>query len=220
MEKKRNLKDRIKLGLCIFGTKCFFLIEKHLLKIKSINYPEIPVIFSMLHAHQCLVYGIKNKDKFYALISASNDGEIIARAAECLNIKSIRGSSKRHGTAAALNMIEKLKDGNSIAIMVDGPKGPYGKVKDGIVNISKNSGVPIVPVAWHSKCITFMSWKSWDKFKVPLGPCKTVALYGDPIYIPSELNKEQTKEWCERIEEEMKRLQTDLEENFEKYLSL
>lgn len=218
MASQRKLKDRIKLGVLIALLKSFFLTERYMLKIKSINYPEIPVLFSMLHCHQCLVYGIKNKDKFYALISASNDGEIIAKAAECLKIKSIRGSSKRQGAAAALSMLEKLKEGNSIAIMIDGPRGPYGKVKDGIVTMAKNSGVPIVPVAWFSKDKTFFEVNSWDKFKIPFGPCRTVALYGNPIYIPSDLTKEQIKEWCEKIEFEMKNLQSDLEENYEKYL--
>ena len=186
--------------------------------MKNINYPKQQVIFSMWHCHQCLVYGIENKSKFYALISASNDGEIIAKAAECINIKSVRGSTKRRGVAASLELIEKLKDGNDVAIMVDGPRGPRYKVKDGIINIAKLSGVPIVPVAWKSKNKTFFTFNTWDKFQVPIGPCQTVALYGEPIYIPSELTKEETKEWCEKLEKAMNVLSQDLEENYDKYL--
>ena len=136
VSQNRPLKERIKLGILIKLLKLFFLIEKHLLKIKSINYPKEQFILSMWHCHQCLVYGIKDKSKFYALISASNDGEIIAKAAECLNIKSVRGSTKRRGVAASLELIDKLKEGNSAAIMVDGPRGPKGKVKEGIINIA------------------------------------------------------------------------------------
>lgn len=219
MTNDRTLKEKIKLGILTFLLKIFFLTEKHLLKIKSINYPKEQFIFSMWHCHQCLVYGVEDKSKFYALISASNDGEIIAKAAECLNIKSVRGSTKRRGVAASLELIEKLKEGNSAGIMVDGPRGPKGKVKDGIINIAKLTGVPIVPVAWTSRNKTFLTLSSWDLFRVPLGPCQTVALYGDPIKIPEELTKEETKEWCLKIENAMNDLQQDLEENYEKYLN-
>jgi hypothetical protein len=216
---KRPLKERLNLSFLIILLKLFFLIEQHLLKIKSINYPTEQFIISMWHCHQCLVYGIKDKSKFYALISASNDGEVIAKAAECLNIKSVRGSTKRRGVAASLELIEKLNQGNSAAIMVDGPRGPKGKVKDGIVNIAKISGVPIVPVAWMSKDKTFFTLDTWDKFQVPFGPCKTVALYGEPIHIPSDISKEDMKIWCEKVEEQMNKLQKDLEENYDKYLN-
>ncbi len=217
-ENKRKFKEQLKLNSLIFLLKTFFIIESFLLKIKHINYPEGQFIFSMWHCHQCLVYGVKDKSKFYALISASNDGEIIAKACQCLKIKSVRGSSKRRGVAASLELIEKLKEGNSAGIMVDGPRGPKGKVKDGIINISKISGVPIVPVAWASKNKTFITFNSWDKFQVPIGPCRTVALYGNPIYIPEDITKEDTAKWVQKVEDEMNRLEIDLKNNYDKYL--
>ncbi len=215
---QKPFKVKFQLWSLTLLLKLFFLTEQYLLKIKHINYPKEQFIFSMWHCHQCLVYGVKDKSTFYALISASNDGEIIAKAAECLNIKSVRGSTKRRGVAASLELIEKLKEGNSVGIMVDGPRGPRGKVKDGIINIAKISRVPIVPVAWHSKDKTFFKFNTWDNFIAPFGPCKTVALYGSPIYIPEELTKEETQQWCQKVEDEMNRLQKDLEENYESYL--
>ena len=214
----RTFKEKLKIGFLINLLKGFFLTEQHLLKIKSVNYPKQQVIFSMWHRHQCLVYGVEDKSNFYVLISASNDGEIVAKAIESLKLKSVRGSSKRRGVAASLEILDKLKENASIAIMVDGPRGPMGKVKDGIINISKLSGIPIVPVAWASKHKTFFTFNTWDKFQVPIGPCQTVALYGEPIYIPSELTKEETKEWCEKLEKAMNDLGQDLSDNYDNYL--
>ena len=104
--------------------------------------------------------------------------------------------------------------------MVDGPKGPKEKVKSGIIYISKMSGVPIVPVIWASRDKTFLSFNTWDNFRLPVGPCKTIALYGDPIYVPSELTKEEERCWAEKIEKEMQILEADLNENYDKYLKL
>lgn len=218
VSKQRKLKERFQLFSLTKLVTLYFQLEKYMLKIKNINYPKQQCIFSMWHCHQCLTYGIEDKSKFYALISASNDGEIVANAAASLGIMSIRGSSKRRGVAASLELIEKIKEGNYAAIMVDGPRGPVYKVKDGIINIAKLTGIPIVPCAWYSPEKTFLSFNTWDKFKAPLGPCKSVAIYGDPIYIPEELTKEETLEWCQKVEDTMLSLQKDLEENYEKYL--
>lgn len=218
MTKKRKLKDRIKLGVLIFLLKIFFTIEKYLVTIKNINYPEGQFILAILHCHQCLIYGVKDKENFYALISASNDGEIVAKGIECLNLKSVRGSTKRRGVAASLELIDKLNAGASAAIMIDGPRGPRGKVKDGIVNISKITGVPIIPVVWGSKNKSFLEFNTWDKFRVPVGFCKTIALYGNPIHIPKDIKKEDMQEYCNQIENELNRLVIDLDENYQIYI--
>lgn len=219
-KKKRPLKQQLMLNILIILLKTFFFIQQFFVRFKQINYPEGQFILSILHCHQCVVYGIKDKEKFYVLISSSNDGEIISKAIEIFKLKSIRGSSKRHGVSAALSIIDKLKEGNSLAIMVDGPRGPFGVVKEGIVTIAKNSGVPIVPVAWSSKDKTFLKFNTWDRFRIPFGFCRTIVLYGDPIHIPSELTDEETKNWCIRIEQEMARLQKDLDDNYEIYRKL
>ena len=217
--KNRKLKDRIKIFFLVLLLRTFFLTEKYLASYKLINYPKGQFILSMWHRHQCIVYGVKDKSKFYVLISASNDGEIIAKAAETMGIQSIRGSSKRRAVAASLELIEKIKEGNSAAIMVDGPRGPNGKVKKGIINIAKITGVPIVPVTWASKDKTFFTFNSWDKFQIPIGRCRTVALFGKPIYIPSDIPKEDEKKWCKKIKKEMNKLEEDLAANYDKYLN-
>lgn len=217
-KKKRNLKTRITLFLLINLIKIYFSIQKHFTTIKNVNYPKGQFILSIWHSHQCMIYAVEDKENFYVLISASNDGEMIAKAIEFLNIKSVRGSSKRHGVSGALSLIEKIKEGASIGIMVDGPKGPVYKVKEGIINIAKNTGIPIVPAIWASKDKTFLKFNTWDNFRIPLGFCKTIALYGEAIYIPQETTKEEIPQWCEKIEQAMHETEKDLKENYDKYL--
>ena len=217
--KNRKFKEKLTLFVLKSLLKTFFFFQKFVTEIKTVNYPEGQFILSMWHGQQCVVYSVKDKEKFYTLISASNDGEIIAEAALSLGVKSVRGSSKRHGASAALSLIDKLKEGSSIGIMVDGPRGPKGKVKDGIINIAKLSGVPIIPVSWQSRQKTFVKFNSWDSFQIPFGPCKTIALFGEPVYIPNDATKEEIKEWCIKIEEAMSKVEKDLNENYNSYLN-
>ena len=216
--KKRKFKEKLTLFVLINLLKTFFFFQKFVTTIKTVNYPQGQFILSMWHCHQCVVYAVKDKENFRVLISASNDGEIIAEGALSLGIKSIRGSSKRHGTSAALGLIDNLKDGGSIGIMVDGPKGPKRKVKDGIINIAKLSGVPIIPVSWQSKDKSFHKFNTWDEFQIPFGPCKTVALFGEPIYVPNDATKEDMQDLCLILEDAMNKVEQDLNENYETYL--
>ena len=170
-----------KLGLLI---KMYFSFQKHFTWIKNVNHPCIkPCIYALWHAHQFCVFGIPEKEKLNIMISSSLDGEIIAKGVEMLGMKTVRGSTGRHGSVSGtMQMLDRLAEGECAAITVDGPRGPARKVKGGIVKIAKNANVPIVPVVWYAKQWNFVQLPSWDKMTAPIGPVNLINLYGEPIY--------------------------------------
>lgn len=214
----RTIDGHIKIFLLAKLVKFVFAIEKFLVSYKRVNYPkEFPCILALWHAHQCVLYNFKDRDHLHVLVSRSNDGEIIAQGVESLGLRTVRGSQKRNAVSATLELIDKLAQGENIAITVDGPRGPKRVVKDGIINIAKNSGVPIIPLVWYSKDKSFVKFNSWDEFRYPMGLCKTVALYGDPIYIPKDISKEEVKKYSKIVEDKILALYDDLKANYEKY---
>lgn len=209
--KKVNLYTPIVYGV-------FRFLEK-IIEIRNVNYPKIEnkVIFAMWHSDQCCLHGIpkEKRGNVNVLISKSVDGEIIARVVEKWGFKTIRGSENKNaagysinkgGSKAALGMIEKLNNDENVAIMVDGPRGPLHKVKNGIINAAKHTGATIIPVIWYSLNRSFLQIPSWDKMTFPLGFTKVVNLYGDPITVP----KDATKEDEEKIKEQIKQSLLDL----------
>lgn len=211
-------KKTIKIKILSFLASMLFRFVGIGLKIKPINYPKVPqFIVALWHAHQCVLYNIKNPQLLNVLVSQSNDGQIVATATEAMKIKTIRGSHGRKGATATLKLIEKLEQGENIALTVDGPKGPNRVVKKGIINIAKISQVPIVPVVWHSTSKLFLKFNSWDKFRFALGWPFTVALYGEPLYVPQDCDDEQIEVYRKKLEDELHRLETDLIENYEDY---
>ena len=108
------------------------------------------------------------------------------------------------------------KDGIIFCMVSDG-KIKIIPLKEGIVNIAKLSGVPIVPVAWVSNDKTFLKFNSWDEFRVPFGFCRTVVVYGEPMYVPSDITKDQQKEWCQKVADELNKVGKDARENCDKY---
>lgn len=114
------------------------------------------------------------------LISASRDGEYIARTMDYFGIGSIRGSSTRGGRAAFREMVELAKTPVDLAITPDGPKGPRHEVKEGVVQLARLSGRPIVPMAFV--CSRGHRFRSWDRFLLPLPPGRGVFSFGEPLY--------------------------------------
>jgi lysophospholipid acyltransferase (LPLAT)-like uncharacterized protein len=99
------------------------------------------------------------------MISKSKDGEIIAGVAERSGWKTVRGSSSTDGRQAMGMMIDNLKEFRLAGHIVDGPRGPAGQVKAGVIRMAHAADAMIVPMytaadkAWY--------FKSWDKFMLP-----------------------------------------------------
>ena len=187
-----RLINKRNINIISWGIYRLLKIQELMTYIKNINYPKTKqCIFVMWHSAQFLVHGFENRNKTSILISNSLDGDVVSYVAQHWGFKVKRGSSGRKGAVAATKQLyEELQNGESIAIMVDGPRGPYHKVKKGAITLCLETGVPIVPVHWYSEDKTFKKIHSWDKMQFPCGPCKIINLYGDPIY-PNDKSEEE-----------------------------
>jgi lysophospholipid acyltransferase (LPLAT)-like uncharacterized protein len=84
------------------------------------------------------------------------------------------GSSGEEGKRAANHLAALVRNGYSTAISPDGPCGPARVLKNGVLHVALQSGVPIVPLTISSS--RFISWPSWDskKFPLPFGRIRVV----------------------------------------------
>ena len=187
----KNQNNREKFTELIYS---IFKLQEKFTDIQNVDYHEgvVACVYAMWHAHQCCVHAFPNRDKCNVLVSRSRDGQIIAGVVEKWGFKVIHGSKGKAGSVeATLQMISALKNGECCAIMVDGPKGPVNVVKDGAIRVAKKAGVPIVPVYWYSPNPTFLKFPSWDGFRIPCLWTKLINIYGEPIYIDPDADKEQ-----------------------------
>ncbi|MDD3435653.1 MAG: DUF374 domain-containing protein [Candidatus Gastranaerophilales bacterium] len=173
-----------------------FRLQEPFTDFRVKDNPEIkPCIYALWHGHQFCVHGIKDRANLNILISRSIDGEIIARITEKWGFKTVRGSKGKKGSVeATMQLINKLKNGECVAMAVDGPSGPAFVVKDGIIKIAKMAGVPIVPMYWYSPFKNFLKMPSWDSLGYPLGPCRILSIYGEPIHVDANNTDEQDEE--------------------------
>lgn len=113
------------------------------------------------------------------LVSAHQDGDLVARAAARMGYRLARGSSTRGGAAGYRGLLRALGAGAVVAVTPDGPTGPAGVVKPGIVRAAHRAGAPVLPVTARAD----RSWRlgSWDRLVVPRPFARIVVEYGPPL---------------------------------------
>ena len=135
-------------------------------------------------------------EKVYVLVSKSKDGEMAALMLHRFGFGTIRGSSSRRGREALLEMVEKVRKGEDVGIIPDGPKGPRYVAKGGAVVLAKVTGAPILPVGVSAKPVKVFN--SWDKFILPLPFAQVGILFGEPFYVAKEEEIEVSRKRFEK----------------------
>lgn len=138
------------------------------------------------------------------LISEHSDGKIIGTVSELFGRKVIWGSSRRGWAAAIKNIFASLKQGISIAITPDGPRGPANEINSNIIKIASKSGCPIVPITYGVK--RKKVFRSWDRFIFPLPFTKLSFVYGEPIKVSKHITSNDLKQFEIAIKNELDRI--------------
>ncbi len=137
-----------------------------------------------------------------AMVSASEDGEFVARILQRQGHKAIRGSTTRGGIKALSALIKKLKEKQRPCIIIpDGPRGPKFKVKSGIIILARETGYPILPFSYSAKRMKVFA--SWDRFILPYPFTKCLGIYGKPFYIPKHADKDDLIRYRNLLEKEL-----------------
>ena len=140
------------------------------------------MIYAFWHGRQFLLFHTHRNTGIVIPASESRDGEIQAGILSRFGFGVVRGSSKRKGDRAALGLVDALRSGKSIALAVDGPRGPIYEVKQGVTYLAGKLRKPIVPVATAARRYWVLE-RIWDKYRLPKPFSECVVLYGRPITV-------------------------------------
>ncbi len=125
------------------------------------------LLFPVFHLH---------KEGCYALAGLHKDAEIIARIANKLGWKMLRGSSSRGGVRVFKELLKVLNNKGKVFLTPDGPKGPQYQLKEGIIKSAINSDAIVLPLSGQASSI----WKikNWDEFVIPKPFGNIVHIFG------------------------------------------
>ncbi len=156
-----------------------------------------PVIYACLHRDLIPAILYVRPVRPVLLVSQSADGEVLIRALGRHGFGFARGSTGRGGGPAFMRLLAALRAGRSVGVAVDGPRGPFGAVGEGVVQLSRLSGRPVVPLRARAR----HCWRlrTWDGTLVPWPGAATRVDEGAPLQVPPDENPDQTPVWSARI---------------------
>jgi lysophospholipid acyltransferase (LPLAT)-like uncharacterized protein len=135
------------------------------------------------------------------MISQSKDGNIIARIAEKTGWHTVRGSSSRDGGRALKEMIDHLLQSSFGGHILDGPRGPAGVVKAGVVRLARASGALVVPFYTSADRAWYLN--SWDRFLLPKPFARVTLRFGEMLDLTSGESEEDFERHRIRLQEIM-----------------
>ena len=93
------------------------------------------------------------------MLSPSLDGQLLAATLERFGLDHVCATSDSRGVAGTLEFIRRVEAGDVGLIAVDGPRGPRGVVKPGVLRIAAAAHAQLVVASTAaSRGITFGSW--------------------------------------------------------------
>jgi lysophospholipid acyltransferase (LPLAT)-like uncharacterized protein len=152
-----------------------------------------PVIFACLHRDIIPAILHVRPARPYLLISASPDGDILVRCLRDAGYRFVRGATRENGSRAFVRLLRCLRDGYHLGLAVDGPRGPFGTIHDGVLQLARRSGAPILPLVAAAPRARILA--TWDRTVVPY-PFSAVTVSGGPVQrVPPEAGDE----WLEGV---------------------
>ena len=156
--------------------------------------------------HQQFFSAIRHFETYAAyhpalMISQSKDGDIIAGIAEKSGWHAVRGSSSREGGRALKEMVGCLKRSGLAAHVLDGPRGPAGIVKAGVVSLARAAEAVVVPVYTMSDRAWYFN--SWDRFMLPKPFARVTLRFGEMLDLTAGVSDEDIELQRIRLQEIM-----------------
>ncbi len=100
------------------------------------------------------------------------------------------GSSGNSGKAALEKVIDYLRDGYSTVVAADGPAGPPQELKPGVLFMSRDAHLPVIPLRFSCNRSTRLG--GWDRKFVPALFSEITVHVGEPVQV-NVANMEKSK---------------------------
>lgn len=144
-----------------------------------------PVILAAWHRTLFSAIGVMRGRGLVIPVSRSRDGDRIAAVLHYTGFgPSVRGSSSKGAGTLLRSLIRIVQQGRPVGILPDGPRGPAGKVKPGVVALARATGAKIYPV--HFRASRYWEFSSWDRTVLPRPFARVTCCYGPPLEVPRE----------------------------------
>jgi len=152
-----RLKDRFIAAVAPVLAAVIIKVLRATMRITYVGFEEYrrlvsegrQVIIAFWHGRLLMMpYAYFGRPGITILVSASRDGELIARTVRAFGIESVRGSTSRGWLSGLKGLLKAVRRGRDLAITPDGPRGPGMKAQMGVIQLARATGLPIIPMTF------------------------------------------------------------------------
>src|SRR5579859_5830911 len=93
-------------------------------RLRRLEETGEPFLYALWHGRMLLPIWRHRGQSIATMASKSKDGEIISRWLARNGYAVVRGSTQKGGARGIVRLLRSLEEGHSVALTVDGPKGP------------------------------------------------------------------------------------------------
>lgn len=158
---------------------------------RSVVLGSGPLIFACLHRDILPAIMFVRSVRPALLVSDSPDGDILVKTLDPKNYRFVRGATGGDGGRALVRLRQQVNSGHCVGLAVDGPEGPFGSIREGVLHLSRMTGAPVVPLVARADRPLVLD--TWDRTVVPV-PFRRVRMDMGPVmHIPSTAGEEELK---------------------------
>lgn len=163
-----------------------------------------PIIVSVWHYALFYQLYVLRGHRATVMVSASRDGEYIARLVSYFGFSAARGSRNHRGVEGLKTLFRAVREGMSCALVADGSQGPPRVAQPGTVLLASRSGLPIIPTLWSAA--HYFTVRSWDRTAIPLPFSRVDFYFGEPLLVPDQLSAEGIEDYRQLLETRLNEL--------------
>jgi len=211
--------DSLRTRFLVWAIPRFFFAYSHLLfrscRITYVGKEHedrfldrgLPICFAGFHQGMLyLPFHFRDRDGV-VMVSASRDGDLIAHTMARFGLRSARGSSRHGGDGALRAMIDEVRATRcSAGMIVDGPLGPAGIAKRGVILLARETGLPVVPGNWWAR--PHLEFGSWDRTILPLPFARMVFAFEPALHVPPDADDATVEALREELTRRLERART------------
>ena len=138
-------------------------------------------VYAFWHGRQLLLLATFRNQGIVVMTDVSWAGRIQAGIMTRLGYSVVRGSSRRKGVRALVDIKHAVEHGSAAAFAVDGPSGPARRSKPGVLYLAHKLGYPVVPAATSARPSIGLR-STWCLYLVPAPFSRGVVMLGKPIH--------------------------------------
>jgi lysophospholipid acyltransferase (LPLAT)-like uncharacterized protein len=167
------------------------------------EYPFGPELLAACERDALVLAGLTARRGFTVLVAHGRDGDWAATALETLGCRVVRGSSRGGAVQALIDFVDALgPSGLPAAMVVDGPLGPAGQAKGGIIACAARTGRPVRAVGAAAR------WRvvfphTWSGIYLPLPFSRVFLVCSEPMVVGKDASRAAVEAAARRLSDDL-----------------